>query len=164
MTPITYGRASMRSVWTATLWFCPRTRTASPAWRFCLSDGTAEATETLLYPLCCWWSSFPTTEHWGIPCCSGFWGAGPIMGINVTMFLLQQTYKQFVRLSGQNETVHWTEGLKCKDFLYSCIFQLSSQSIGSKSPEKGCESLNMLQTSIAGPLKTFAFQLVMKEV
>lgn len=48
MTPTTYDQASVRSVWTATRWCCLSIQIASPVWRYCLSDGTAEEAQTLL--------------------------------------------------------------------------------------------------------------------
>lgn len=105
----------------------------------------------------------------GKPWSSGFWGAGPVVGVKLPMFLLQQTYKQLVTLSGRNETSHWTEGVELKEFLYCGLpqfywlegrtrhlnvyrkFHMNSLTHMNwcKTTWEGCEDVNMIQTKFS---------------
>lgn len=128
-TPTTYEWASVRSVWTVTPWSCPSTPTVSPVWRYCLSDGTVEEAENFTVAPLLLTEQFPTTQRWGGNTVS-FWIFGAL--VLWLMFLLQQTYKQLVTLSGRNETIHWTEGVELKELFYSSSVLLVWWSIQAK--------------------------------
>lgn len=67
--PTTYGQASVKCAWMETLWCCPPTATASPAWRSCRSESTAEAkagimTALLLMKGSCWENEWRSKQFW----------------------------------------------------------------------------------------------------